>query len=394
MSSIDDLYDRVSKDYGRKNYLAGNDEAYTALMKKKTIFMYDAAFAQSWSEFEKPYLENSYEEMEQFLWNPPGIPWDPGGPGPGWDFPTIPSNPQDPGEPFGWPSLTVFWCQVSGCFCENDTREAMVNCSHPITGIGLAEPGARLAARDFSISAEIMGTSARLSITAGEDPGGAVEIDVTMQSAGGVNGSHGSLMISSCSDCEDCDAVDDVAWDDENNPDTADPGDSVLLQVLDGVPPFTWEIEQCGDEGENRCSIPLQTMSRMNFLKLGADACGPIVINVTDVCETETTGMIRCTNGRWSVCDTRNEIQGGGCSCSCSHIYHYFYWPENTLYLSEVVRYWARCNGACCGPGCAAYSCIVGPKTCNNLFVPCHDPCGNGNHTRTTDTHTGEVFGC
>ena len=376
MSSIDDLYYKSQRDYGRKLYRGSDDDDYRTLMRKKTVFMYDEAFKQAWSEFEKPYWADDYDEMETFLWNPPGFtPLDQPDP---WDWPTVPSNPQDPGDPFGWPSLTVFWCGVSGCFCENDTREAMVNCSHEITGISMAFE--RLAAKDFSISADIMGSSARLSITAGDDPPGAVEINVAMK-AGSVKGSHDSIMITSCSDCEDCDNTDDVAWDDESNETTIDAGDHVNLSVVDGVGPFDWTL--LNDVGGKAHMSRVTTVGRTNTLYVNWDACGTVTIQVKDACDDTTVGGVMITdNGKWTNCDHHREIEGIQCRCACGPCH-----LEVNRMVGPGMYFHVNCGYVGCGTAedpCASslYGCILGPKTCYDNYgyaysFPCLDSgCG------------------
>jgi hypothetical protein len=400
MSSIDDKYDDAARDYGRKLYRGSDDDGFRDLMRKKTVFMYDESFKASWSALEKPYLEDDYHEMETFLWNPPGFPPAIFDPPSSWDFPSVPSDPQDPGEPFGWPSLTVFYCTASGCYCENDTRSAIVECSHEITAVSLSF--ARLASKDFSVAVQLMGTAARLSITAGEDPPGALEIDVSMR-AGAVKGSHDSIMITECYDCTPCEEADDISWDTQNTAGTINAGENLPVYILDGVGPFTWEIDQCGDSGSG-CSLSAAvTSGRSNVLYTTEDACGTIFITVTDSCEDEATGAIAVAdNGEWHSVDSRVLLNAGGCQCSCGRVYTgyqndtcaatYFRQPYPCLYLSDVMRVASVCGALCCGEGCAPPTCTVGPGTGYGHSFPCWQPCVGD--ICVQDRIYAEVYGC
>ena len=134
MSSIDDLYDEAAKDYGRKSYRTADEDSFQEFMKKRPFFMFDAVYKAPYSEFEKPYLEDSYEEMEQLLQNPPGLPNWPDYPPLSWpDNPSWPPGPQD--VPDGGGGFIVFSCSITGCWCPEQTKEATIFCTHEITGI-------------------------------------------------------------------------------------------------------------------------------------------------------------------------------------------------------------------------------------------------------------------
>lgn len=402
MSSIDDKYFESAKDYGRKSYRTADDMSFQDYMKKKTFFMFDGQYKAPFSEFEKPYFEDDYTEMEQFLHNPPGL----------WDFPDYPpwswpDNPQvPPGQsdlPPGGDGFIVFNCDIDGCWCPSDTRTAVVICTHQITGIALSQGG--FYAGDFSIAAETGGTRARLSITADKDAEGAVEVDVFMK-AGSVPGSHGSIMITECSDCELCDQTDDVSWDSENSAATVNPGDDAIVKIKDGVPPFVWTITRCGDDLGN-CSLSSSiTTGRSNVINVDAAACGMITISVTDSCEDEATGEVKITEGTYQPCDSHNEVQAGGCGCSCGGVYTSMGWSTTCTgggmidwlcgYYGEAIRIGSVCGAACCDLGCGHDSCIIGPKTCYGITIPCFNgPCGGAAaNICVQDRIYGQVWAC
>lgn len=346
MSSIDERYEQSAKDYGRKSYRADDKDDFITFMSKKTVFMYNAVFAQSWSEFEKPYFEDDYTEMEQNLWNPPGLPWNPYD----WDLPGFPSDPQDPGDdPFGYPSLTVFWCGVSGCWCPEDTKDVALNCSHPVIGVAISAVGPP--SGDFSIS----GTGP-VKVTASKNAAGAVEIDVTMQADSGVVGTHESIMITECSDCESCEEAEEFAWDSELTPETVGGYDYVSVYVTGGVGPYTWELS--GDS--NATLLAAKTQSPQNTIRTNG-ACGGLNITVTDFCGNQVEGGIRVTSGRWTSCCHFSYIVS---TCRPDESWSY-YGPSPIMY-SAVQRLYIECAYLHCYDPGYSQGCVLGPCSCED----------------------------
>jgi hypothetical protein len=363
--------------------------------------MFDAQYKAPFSEFEKPYLEDDYVDMEQYLHDPPGF-WDLPDLPP-WSWPDNPNNP--PGQqtnPPGGGGFIVFDCSISGCFCPQDTRQVIATCNHTITGVALSQGG--FYARDFSIAYEANGTVARISITAGEDPSKAVEFDIFMK-AGSVPGAEYSLMVTECYDCELCDQVDDVSWDTENTASSINAGDDIPIHVKDGVPPFSWVIDQCGDTGSG-CSLgAAATQGRTNVLYTGASACGTILITVTDACDDEVTGAVMVAdNGEWHSVDNYRRLNAGGCGCSCGQVYTNYQdgscaptdyrstYP--CLYLSDIMRVASVCGAVCCGTTCSAPACQIGPASGYGISFPCYDACGGGGDICVQDSMYAEVYGC
>jgi len=311
MSSISKRYSQVARDYGRKSYLTDEDVGFASFMKKKTFFQFDAQYKAPWSEFEKPYLEDSYEGMEQYLQNPPGIPWD----WQDWPFdnPSLPPGAYDiPAGGGGWPSLTVFTCSISGCFCPGDTKTVTAHCSHEITGIHLASPTARVS-KEFSISGEGGGTTAQIEITASEDAGGACEIDIDMD-ANGIHGSHDSIMVTSCSECDpNCDDVTPVELDEDLTQDMLARNHTAVVYGHFGRAPYTWEISGTGAT----VLLPV-TQSPNTVIKAGPTACGTLTVTVTDACDNQSSIQI-LSDGRW----VRVYTGTGGIESDCGECSDY-----------------------------------------------------------------------
>lgn len=374
MSSIDAKYFEAAKDYGRKSYLMNEEDSFNEFMKKKTFFMFDAVYKAPYSEFEKPYFQDSYEEMEQLLQNPPGLPSLPDYPP--LSFPDNPSWPSGPQEvPDGGGGFIVFNCSVSGCWCPEDTKEATVKCTHEITGISLSMGS--FYAGDFSVSSSAGGTVGKVQITAGKDAEGAVEIDVFMK-AGSVRGSHGSIMITECSNCDNCAEAEELAPDSENNPETVSEDHGYVIKVLGGVPPFEWTVDI------NATLTPITT-GRSNYMRVKNNACGGINITVKDACDDETEFSFRIIeNGKWQRCYLRNPIDGITCyTCRCGPCFR-----QNSFNIDANRRLVASCAAiGCDGPeDCTQWLvCQLPEITCEDYYhpgvyysFPCLDPCGNG----------------
>ena len=402
MGSIDDKYFETAKDYGRKTYRTKDDMSFREYMAKKTFFMFDTGYKAPFSEFEKPYLEDDYVDMEQYLHDPPGF-WD--HPDlPPWSWPDNPWNPppstyENPPDGDGF---IVFDCSIDGCFCPQDTRQVIATCNHTITGVALSQGG--FYAGDFSIAYEANGTIAKISITAEEDAGKAVEFDIFMK-AGNVPGAEYSLLVDECYDCELCDQVTDVSWDTDLTASSLNKGDDIAIHVKDGVPPFNWVITQCGDTGSG-CSLSAAvTQGRTNVLRTTSNACGVIIITVTDACDDEAEGNIQVADsGEWHSVDNYRRLNAGGCGCSCSQVYTSYQddtcgptdyrstYPCN--YLSDIMRVASVCGAVCCGNGCSAPSCQIGPATGYGLSFPCVNYCAENGDICVQDSMYAEVYGC
>ena len=374
MTSIDDARKGPTRESGKRLYVSPTD--YQAQMRRGTIKGYDAG-AAPWSEFEKPYWEDSYEEMEYFMWNWPGFaPWR-------WEFsidnPSLPTT-QESGL---GAELLVFECQVYGGFCPGDTRCVGVDCSHPITGVELSNSWAE---REFTLS---LASPTSLCITAVEDSALGVEVDFHMRSASGVVGGHEDILIGTAQDCEDCETADPLTFDSDSNPTTVSDSTNYEIAVLDGVGPFSWSVS-----GQDVAMQRAVTSNRFNYLQVG-DSCGAITITVIDSCGTQISTVVRSTDGNWYVCANVSNV--GSCVCAA-------WWNlDGDIVLSNSDPYYpdgqenfrysepnpaADCAGgiyACCvtyTPGVSGNLCCFPdfclPQSCADsagTTPPCLNPC-------------------
>jgi len=103
---------------------------------------------------------------------------------------------------------------------------------------------------------------------------------------------------------------------DPNNPDEIDRNSFVEIVVIEGFPPYTWQVSGTG------FSIPSFTTDRTNTLSADDTASGAATITITDKYGASCTGYVRCTTGSWHQhCGCGLTWSGGafsdsGCSVS------------------------------------------------------------------------------
>jgi len=382
MTSVDDTRkNSIPRESGKRLYVSPKD--YSTHMRNPTIKGMDTG-KEPWSEFEKPYWEDSYEEMEYFMWNYPGFP--------NHDFEMSWDNPSFPtteGASLGGGGFIVFTCNVYGGFCPGDTRNIGLSCSHPVTDVALTWP--TLAGAEFTV--ELVSPTS-VAITAAEDAGGGVEIDIFMQTAAGITGSHENILIGSASDCEDCETADLMEADPNNATVVAD-STNYSISVLYGVGPYAWSVS-----APQSPDVALQnavTTGRSNTLQV-TDGCGTIVVNVIDSCGTDIDMIFR-GDGAWTYCISSGA--GGNPGCICPGATYTspadFGGGGNPYNFASGGREWrfydtvlSECFGVspiqtCCDPEpCGAtFNCwgyFNTPTVCTDPTVtpPCLNPCTGG----------------
>jgi len=394
MGSVDDARKGPTRETGKRLYVSDKD--YQDQIRRGTISGYDAGLLP-WSEFEKPYWEDSYEEMEYFMWNWPGFaPWR-------WelnfDNPSLPTSLQDSGG-----GLLVFECQVYGGFCPGETRCVTIDCSHPVTGVQFSQSYFE---REFSLS---LASPTSLCITADEDAGGGVEVDIFMRTEGGVVGSNDDILIGTAQDCEDCDTADPLTFDEDTLPSTVADSTNYRLEILDGVGPFSWSVS-----APDSPDVSLQWAGgsrRYNYLQV-VDGCGSINVTVIDSCGTTAVAALRSVDGSWTLCQ---GVGRGGSNCECGGAGTDI---EGPTYLTDSGdefefgsggRTWKLdrtasndCDGlgfpSCCkdqNPDCSpsseCYPSGAAGATCSGITEPCYNDCGSKGATPIcgTTVRTGD----
>jgi len=392
VSSIKNARDTaVGRESGKRLYVSPKE--YQDQIRRGTIKGFDQG-AQPWSEFEKPYWEDSYEEMEYFMWNWPGFaPWR-------WNFnfdnPSIPTNLQGS---LGGTDFLVCDCFTLGGFCPGDTRCIAMDCTYPIVGVQFSQ---RWAEREFSVEIQNEQT---ICITATEDASLGVELDIYMQLPSGNICVEEDLLIGTASDCEDCDTADPMEAG-PDNPTVVVDGTNYRIDVINGVGPFTWVVTAL-----DSADVSLQWAigdRRYNYLNV-VDGCGSISVTVTDSCGTIVVLFFYSDDGIWQECEGYQT--GGNCfddspvDCPLFFIFGGYLLDateDNEHRFSFGDRIWryrrpvtaSSCNDIglpyCCedtspdcspNPPCFGIFDFSAPFTCSlygypDVEAPCYNPCG------------------
>ena len=128
-----------------------------------------------------------------------------------------------------------------------------------------------------------------------------------------------------------------LQWD-PNNPEEIAASTSVTIRVLNGSPPYTWEVNE-----QNGFSLEYKETSDLsNTLYADDSSCGTAAISVRDGNSEIIEGQVRCTSsgiwvvkGSWSAVIPRS---GYAWDCQCGQG-----WDASGCYWEEV---W--CQGECC----------------------------------------------
>lgn len=271
---------KTEREYGRRLYVS--PKKYQDQIDLLTDKAQDIANPIPHSENKKPYLEDSYEEMEYFASPPFGFSWD----WPDFDFPFVP----DRGDSYYPPWLLVFTCQAQAgsCFCEGEERCYSLNCSHEVVGVEINEflttnPG------HFSVSI----SAGQICITAKDGADPVVYIDITMVAFPGdgskVYGTYEGLSITSCpeDDCG-CAGVTELLYDNDSSSDIVYQTGTRNVYVTGGQGPYNWTID-----GSGLSMASAQTATGANQVNATGAACGSGAITITDACGQVTYGFIR-----------------------------------------------------------------------------------------------------
>jgi len=285
-----------SGDYGRKPYISKN---YPEMMKRPTVSAIQNQLKTKYgkfeprSEFEKPYMVDSYEEMQHYQPPPSGFTnfaWPEG------SWPEFSGPVPDIGSGVVWymigcsltcsPSI-IRDCDKEYCCTLNPAWQ-------PVQSVSITGPATLTTERRQIYNT---GDTICFTLTAEAKQGDHVIIIVKTKPKPGQE-KGGSCSGSFAIDCCDCAVEDNVAYDDTNSDETIDQGigeedATAVVIVTDGCGPFTWEVSGTG------FSIPASTDGRTNTLSADDTACGTATITVTDNCGDSCTGYVRGTEGQW-----------------------------------------------------------------------------------------------
>jgi len=382
----------VNKDYGRKPYLVDSYHemmrrpTYRGVSDQLTIRQSDFKVLMRQSEFEKPYLEDDYQEMQHFYPIPPLPPWG------DWDW--IPpegttggppgAGPGFPGAPGGLPvGVPLDFCSITcwgdHAYYGDDCDEAVGECHLSVSSLGIVGSwvvsGPVNKIDEFSdyiyFSPVKPGESAR-SIKIYADWDNIPLIDnrkeadfavVYTDERGNVCKSEFTL---SC--VEKCDCYKEPVFIyDTGNPTSVAPEASVSIRVENGCPPFGWSVTGTGFTfGQTN------TDGTTNQLIAGSSACGMASITVTDNCGATVTGAVACTAGTWYGCSYEwisEDCKGPGCTGE----------RINDVEIAPGLRFfYMLCSSCSTGQGAygATYSCPSGQGGSVYASDYCNSPGG------------------
>jgi len=237
----------MTREYGRKSYLADEDDDYVTRMRRVPRKAMQDQVAAPYSEMDKPYLVDSYAEQEHF--QPPPYPllglmgW------PSWAFPSFPGPvPTDP----AWGGGFV------GCSISCSSNYVGKDCDRPISCGWLALTPPETVDRWKVFKDGVLLAMARISLEGGVSPikiypvagtwdtyldAGKEKVDLVVRfyDAGGSICEEEVTMWCPC-----CPAAATFEFDDDNTPDTIVAGSNIMVCVNGGCPPFTYNVSGTG----------------------------------------------------------------------------------------------------------------------------------------------------
>lgn len=92
---------------------------------------------------------------------------------------------------------------------------------------------------------------------------------------------------------EECYDITELSWGGVSPAETLAPGTTGQVSVLNGLPPFTFELDGSGFTLDE--SAPPENRTR----EIHAGTCGAATITVTDGCQKSVTGQVYTSNGSW-----------------------------------------------------------------------------------------------
>jgi hypothetical protein len=246
------------------------------------------------SELKKPYKSPGFVEMEDVWEGPPGFSFNPLS---GFDQPWTLVNPVT--EPW-----TIIFDLISvSTYCPGETSDFLISGTEPIYLLELSgeRPGTSMVVIGGYGTNEVIGT-----ITADEDEKGSINFNGSMTSFEGVVGSSNYLMPKG-RDC--CDPNNPMEADPGTTPETIVQGQTVLVGVIKGSPPYTWTkvVAQCLEPQFDVYfflnevwddPVIITTVPYVN-LRAHAAAHGSVEVKCVDSCGAEVTQEVRCTTGEW-----------------------------------------------------------------------------------------------
>jgi len=340
------------------------------------------------SEFAKPYGEQ-YEELPEDYsaveYEAPSYPpW-------GYDFPGM----ADPEEYYG-PWKVTFFCDGEICYCPDESKTNIVNCSWEIIDVKFSPPWGQVG---VSFSRNAIFTHGLSTAS------GCRTLQITMKARfkigpdqyHSVVGSH-YKQVCEC-DEEEC-ACDDsaIAWDYDLSAETIAQSGSVSVYITDSLGtggPYTWSVSPPCFNLDEAITIGLE-----NTLNADADACGPATITVSGCALNEVSGDVRCTDGEWVRKSAVCEIPGAYTSFSDPTT---FYRTVGKQRIRQILTNCAATSsqscddwGTCTGKGSCSWfgSCITWTNAVCDEMDAGTVSCGEWKCSWPTTSSCASVPGC
>jgi len=256
------------------------------------------------SVFDKPYLDDEYQEMEHFAPVPPRLPR--------WNRPNLPSIPDSEDEFWPSPIAKGDFCSIT-CWDNIGVRNVGCDsvtgwCYPAVTSLGSnrswnviskngQKPDKILHGRNIKHHPDMGGIEIYpdwdlISVVNNEK---CVTYEVTLtESVGETQLNICKSEVTICCNEQCICPADPTLTYDSGNPATIAREGEASIAVTGGCPPYTWSVTGTGFSFANS-----ETETTSNTLAADATACGTAKILVSDYCDDSVIGYVRCTTGQW-----------------------------------------------------------------------------------------------
>jgi len=356
------------REWNRKPYIS---KSYFDMMKKVTNRAKWNQKLEKQSEFEKPYRDEDYAEMQHYHHSNFHLP--------GADYPGMPVG----GIPQDNKYNVVFFCTPSPCYCVGQTKYVDMKCTQPIVGITthFCDP---------CISATLAGNRIYITVPSGCNVADC-RIEVHMEATYAITlvrlapfqkgyysktillpdivaGHHG-LILGECDDCCNCDGI-SIGYTTQGM--AVDEEQELTVEGAKAGCTYTWAIASGGGElSSNEGTSVTYTAPSSNAncasnptitLSVEGNVCDTLAIAVNAYVDTDTAyETFECLyiHPWW-----RTLVTGYYCDGSVEGSDYWGYFNTEQLCL-DAERGYQRCN--CDGTGYTLHDCR--PADCNNILT-------------------------
>jgi len=358
----------MAKDYGRRPYISTAEEDYKDMMSRWPSSAMDSYYSQPHSEYEKPYQEDDYHEMEHYDRPPLDDDYLPEG---------VSTLPAESAYVPSTKGVCTIACEpyLGNIHDDPVTVWPVDQCTVKKTTGGY---------KNYFKYTSIYGVNGKAYVRSWSTRGELPKADIWIRACD-ENG-YASIYVDGYDLCSNqcwawchvncCFDSDPIAIDKDLSDGVITPGGSSAEIWIDsdnpGTPRYLAEIEDEGGQSGYYFFDAGLTLQEKEYWTLDvgatpievwakAGACPYVIVKITDACEEEAEHTLRSTAGHWSAectcCDWEFKTCGGS-SGGCS--------GKSDLYLMEneargMVNEFDYMNGSsfadCCGTCC---NCVGG----------------------------------